>query len=236
MKIKKAFFDLYGTLLPLDPDGFVKEYFGGLCKKLAPRGYEPQKLVGSIWKGTAAMVANDGSRTNEQVFWDVFADIYGEEAKGDIEIFDEFYREDFCSIKAIDVCDPKAAETVRALKARGVGIVVATNPIFPLTAQKTRLKKAGIDPSEVEYITSYENSHYCKPNPEYYSEIMRVLGCKAEECVMIGNDVGEDMIAGALGFDVFLLTNCMINTADADITKYDRGGFDELRVWLDGKI
>lgn len=53
---------------------------------------------------------------------------------------------------------------------------------------------------------------------------------------MIGNDVGEDMIAGKLGFDVFLLTNCMINTADADITKYDRGGFDELRVWLYGKI
>lgn len=49
---------------------------------------------------------------------------------------------------------------------------------------------------------------------------------------MIGNDVGEDMVAKELGIKVFLLTDCIINRKNADITMYDKGGFDELIDWL----
>ena len=64
--IKTVIFDLDGTLLPMDQEAFTKYYFGLLAKKLAPHGYEPEKLIKSIWAGTAAMVKNDGSRTNEE--------------------------------------------------------------------------------------------------------------------------------------------------------------------------
>ena len=50
-QIKVVLFDLDGTLLPMDQDEFVKAYFGGIAKKLAPYGYEPNKLVKSIWAG-----------------------------------------------------------------------------------------------------------------------------------------------------------------------------------------
>ena len=45
MPIKAVLFDLDGTLLPMDQDLFVKYYFGSLAKKLAPHGYEAQKLI-----------------------------------------------------------------------------------------------------------------------------------------------------------------------------------------------
>lgn len=62
--------------------------------------------------------------------------------------------------------------------------------------------------------------------------MLRNIGCEPHECVMIGNDVGEDMVAKELGIKVFLLTDCIINRKNADITMYDKGGFDELIDWL----
>ena len=62
-KIKAVLFDLDGTLLPMDQDVFTKGYFKFLIKKAAPYGYEPEKLISSIWQGTAAMVKNTGPVT-----------------------------------------------------------------------------------------------------------------------------------------------------------------------------
>ena len=45
MNFTTILFDLDGTLLPMDQDEFVKAYFSKLAKKLAPLGYEPQKLI-----------------------------------------------------------------------------------------------------------------------------------------------------------------------------------------------
>ena len=72
MKISTVLFDLDGTLLPMDNDEFTKGYFKLLVKKLAPYGYEQQELVSAIWKGTAAMVKNDGTLSNYDVFWKAF--------------------------------------------------------------------------------------------------------------------------------------------------------------------
>ena len=54
--IKVVMFDLDGTLLPMDQEKFVNEYFSGLGKKLAPYGYDPQTVVGAVFQGVKAMV------------------------------------------------------------------------------------------------------------------------------------------------------------------------------------
>ena len=41
------------------------------------------------------------------------------------------------------------------------------------------------------------------------------------------------MIAAELGMKVFLLTDCLINKQNADITQYPHGGFDELRHYIE---
>lgn len=76
--------------------------------------------------------------------------------------------------------------------------------------------------------TTYENSCYCKPNLQYYRSILQQLDIPADECLMVGNDVGEDMVAQELGMDVFLLTDCLINRRNEEISHYPQGGFSEL--------
>lgn len=233
MNLKMVLFDLDGTLLPMDQEAFTKYYFGLLAKTLAPHGYEPEKLIDGIWKGTAAMVKNPGEKTNEAVFWDTFAALMGEHVRNDEPIFDRFYRTDFAGAKAACGFNPKAAETVSHVKALGLRTALATNPIFPAIATENRMEWAGLNKADFELCTTYENACHCKPNPAYYQDILDKLGVKGEECLMVGNDVKEDMVAQKLGMKVFLLTDCLINKNDADISVYPHGSFDELNAWLD---
>lgn len=233
MKLKWILFDLDGTLLPMDQDVFVKAYFKQLAKRLAPFGYEPEKLVKTIWAGTGAMVVNDGHAKNIDVFWDAFAGIYGEESRGIKPEVDAFYSNEFC--KAQESCgfNPEAKKAVEAIKAMGYSVALATNPIFPAVATRRRIDWAGLTPEDFAIYTTYENSCHCKPNPEYYKDVCAAIGANPEECLMVGNDVGEDMIpAEGLGMKVFLLTDCLINKDGVDISRYPNGSFAELLAYV----
>lgn len=230
--IKLVLFDLDGTLLPMDQEVFGKAYFSGLSQKLAPFGYEPKALVGGILEGTKAMVLNDGSCTNEEAFWKRFEAIFGAQVREQEPIFRDFYAKEFQLAK--DACgyDKRAKEVISAIKEKGLRVVLATNPIFPAIATESRIRWAGLSPEDFELYTTYENSHFCKPNPKYYLEILEKVGVSSEECLMVGNDVTEDMVAETLGMQVFLLTDCMINKDEKDISGYPQGSFEELRNYL----
>ncbi len=232
MSITTVLFDLDGTLLPMNQDVFVKDYFGRIAAKLAPQGYDPKKLIDTIWRGTAAMVKNDGSKTNEEAFWEYAVTVYGDRIVQDKRFFDDFYEEEFDKIKAVCGYHPAAAEIVHSLKEQGYGVALATNPIFPARATQWRIQWAGLIPEDFELYTTYENSRYCKSNLDYYRDVLTRLNVKAEECLMVGNDVGEDMIARELGMQVFLLTDCMINKAGTDISVYPHGDLDALKAYL----
>ena len=88
MQIKAVLFDLDGTLLPMNMDEFVKTYFTLLSKRMAEFGYDPKELTATIWAGTKAMMKNDGKVTNETVFWQAFADKYGDAYLTDQDKFD----------------------------------------------------------------------------------------------------------------------------------------------------
>ena len=100
------------------------------------------------------------------------------------------------------------------------------------TIAETRIRWAGLEPDEFEFFTTYENSNYCKPNLGYYREVLEKAGLNGEDCLMVGNDVGEDMVAAELGMKVFLLTDCMINKENKDINQYPHGGFEELKKYI----
>ena len=232
MNINAILFDLDGTLLPMDQDLFMKYYFGSLAAKLVPHGYDKDTLVNNVWSGTKAMVMNNGSKTNEEAFWDTFCTLVGKDCRPDMPIFDSFYRNEFAAAK--NACQPTPAvkEVVDLIKASGKRLILATNPLFPAVATENRITWAGLAKEDFEMITTYENSSYCKPNPKYYVEILEKTGLKPEECLMVGNNAEEDMIAETLGMQVFLLTNCLINEKSADISKYPQGGFEELKTFI----
>lgn len=233
---KTILFDLDGTLLPMDQDAFTKGYFKLLAKKLAPRGYDPAALVDHIWAGTAAMVKNDGSRTNEAAFWSAFAGFYGRErVEKDLPLFDEFYRVEFQEAKALCGHNPKALQAVAACKAAGYRVALATNPIFPAYATESRIRWAGLAPEDFALYTTYENIGYCKPNPDYYREVAAQLGCQTADCLMVGNDVDEDMIAARqAGMEGFLLTDCLVNREGKDLSAYPQGSFEDFLEFLKG--
>ena len=233
MQTKMILFDLDGTLLPMDQDIFVKTYFGLLAKKLANYGYDPEKLIQSVWAGTGAMIKNDGSLSNEDRFWKVFSDAYGADCKKDIALFDAFYRNEFTGVKEICGYHPQAAEAVRKLKEKGFRIALATNPLFPQIATQNRIRWTGLMPEDFEFYTTYEESRYCKPNIKYYEYVIEKAGVKPEECLMVGNDVTEDMVVTTMGMKVFLLTDCLINKDEKDISEYPNGSFTELLAYVD---
>ena len=232
MAIKAILFDLDGTLLPMDQDKYIKAYFGGMVKKLAPHGYDPNALTGAIWKGTEAMIKNDGGAANEERFWTTYCSILGENARQSEEILEDFYNNEYQSVKSVCGFAPESAEIIGALKKRGIRTILATNPVFPKIATDSRIRWAGLLPEDFELVTTFENSRYTKPNPKYFEDILRQCGLCPEECVMVGNDVADDMIAEKLGMKVFLLTDCLINTQNADISAYPQGGFDDLKDFL----
>ena len=232
--IKTILFDLDGTLLPMDQDKFVNAYMGLLSKKAMKYGYNPESIVKTIWKGTSMMIKNDGDSTNEDVFWHVFANIYGQEALKDKAIFDDFYLNEFQLVQESCGYTPYAKKIIDKLKSQNYRLVLATNPIFPSIATESRIKWAGIKPSDFELYTTYENYIHSKPNLEYYKDILAQIDCKPEECLMVGNDVDDDMVVSELGMDTFLLTECLINKNNKDLDHYKKGSYKDLLDYIDG--
>lgn len=226
--IKVVMFDLDGTLLPMDQDTFVKAYFGGLAKKMLPFGYEPTAVVDAVRRGVGAMIKNDGEKTNETVFWNVFANLLGEEIREREPDFEDYYKNEFQKLK--DVCgfNPRAKEVVELVKSKGFRPVLATSPMFPKIATESRTRWAGLETNDFEIVTTYEDYSFAKPSLGYYKAVIEKLGVSPNECAMIGNDALEDMVVKELGVRVFLLTDCLINRKEQDINEFEHGSYPEL--------
>lgn len=233
--MKAVLFDMDGTLLPMDLNHFVRRYFDALGAHFVPFGYDPKKLIAAVWKCTDAMVVNDGTLLNEQVFWNGMANEYGDGILNDIRMFDEFYETDFKRLQEVCGFSADAAKTVKRLKAAGARLVLASNPVFPYEGQAERLRWSGNDPADFELITTYSNAHYCKPNVGYFKEIADALGLAPSDCLMVGNDVSDDGAAIAAGMELFLLTDNLINKNGADISAIPHGGYKELNAYLEQK-
>lgn len=234
--IKAILFDLDGTLLPQDQDKFTAEYFSLLGSHHAKYGHDAKFTVDSVWKGIGAMFKNNGEDTNENVFWRAFEKVFGK-SKAEVKpLFDEYYANDFDKLKKFCSFTGGAAAAVAAAKNHGVPVVLATNPIFPIEAQVKRVQWAGVNPEEFAFITSYENSRYTKPRTGYYIDIANALGVNPEECVMIGNDTDDDLSAAKVGMQAFLVTDCLINRTNIDISALPHGNMDKLVEFIQLRI
>lgn len=218
-KKRAILFDLDGTLLPMNQEEFTKGYFKFLAKKLAPHGYDPEKLVTGLWIGVEAMVKNDGAQTNTDRFWVVFNEFMGRDCTVDEPIFSDFYQNEFHQAKQFTRPNPLAPEVVAAAREKADLVILATNPLFPREGQQTRLSFIGLKDTDFDWVTDYENSHFCKPNPKYYQEILSRFDLDSKDCLMIGNDVEEDMLPVlGLGMEAFIVTDCLISRENREIS------------------
>ena len=191
-------------------------------------GYAPEAIVKGMWAGCKAMVQNDGAVLNHKRFWDTFAGILGEDIRAEEQCLDEFYLGEFDTVRAVLRGESCAKEIVDLLKEKGYTVVLATNPLFPEQAQRTRMSWAGLTPQDFTLVTHYANSHYCKPNPLYYREILDTIEKTPEECLMIGNSVSEDMIASSLGMQTYLVTGFVENPHGEPTDGFMQGSLEEF--------
>ena len=232
-KITTVLFDLDGTLIRMDQDEFIRLYFSYLLDKLADLGYDKAVMYETLEKAIYLTKRNNGDMTNESRFWQVFNECVGTERADLTDALEDFYRNEYIDVVA-GSCSPyeRAGEMIDAARRNGLRVVLATNPLFPAVATHARIRHGGMLPEDFEYITTYENSSYCKPNPNYYSELLQKLGVSADECVVIGNDTKDDFCALSLGIPVFILTECLINKDKVDLSLYPHGGFDEVISYI----
>ncbi len=208
---KTLLLDLDGTLLGVDMRVFLKEYFAKLGEHLE-HIISPETLVKCLKSSTQVMIDNlEPDKTNKQVFCENFLKKVDIPA-GQMELLlEDFYLNKFKYLEPFTRQLPEAREVMEAAFSRGYRLVLATNPVFPYLAIKQRMEWGGVDSYPYKLITSYENMHFCKPNLQYFQEIMEKVGARPHECLMIGNDMDDDMVASEAGIKTYLVEDYLID-------------------------
>ena len=222
-------FDLDGTLLPMDMQLFTKIYFKELGDFFADL-IDPKEMISFVLTSTVEMITNIEDRSNEEVFTSRFGKLI--ESKGELETFrqrfDKFYDTVFTETKNAIFTMPIMQKSVEILREKGYQLVIATNPLFPLKAIEHRIRWAGFEPSDFSYISYYEKNHFCKPQIKFYEEVLKDIGKKPGECLMVGNDVQEDVIAGKLGIKTYLITNQLLHRTEEEIMADHIGTYEDF--------
>lgn len=203
--LRAVLFDLDGTLLDSNMEYFLPHYFQRLSARmvhLAP----PKEFIAHLLQATEVMVANDGRATNEEVFAAAFYPFAGL-TQAELEpLFLDFYAHDFPKLQEVTRRRPEARSVVQLTFASGYDVAITTNPLFPETAIRQRMAWAGVDDFPFRWVTTYENSHYCKPNHSYWAEVCSQLGYPPEKCLVVG-DEHMDMVAAHIGCPTYLVTS-----------------------------
>ncbi len=226
---KAVFFDLDGTLLPIDMDRFLKEYFDDIAALAQARGYDPQRFVHAVGVGVRSMAGSQGGLNCER-YWATFMEQMGEGDLAEYQCFmDEYYDKHFGSLGSlVPNPNPDAARAVATLREKGYTLFLTTMPLFPRTAVEKRLEWAGVPASSFERITTYDNSTSTKPHLAYYQENLEVAGLPAEEVLMVGNNTREDLAAMKLGCDGYLVTDWLLDPDGFDIESVKHGSLAQF--------
>jgi len=229
LPIKAILFDLDGTLVKDSMDTFLPPYFAALTKQVAHLT-PPDKFIAQLTASTRAMVANtDPTRTMEEIFAADFFPKLGVARETLTPLLDDFYAREYPQLRSLIQPIPDARRAVELAIQRGYQVVVATMPVFPGTALRQRMEWGGLGDLPFALVTDYEIMHASKPHSAYYREIAALIHCAPEDCVMVGNEIENDIMpAKRAGMKTFLVTN---GTTGKDVPADWRGtlkNFSEL--------
>ena len=229
-KINTILFDLDGTLLSINMKDFENIYYSSLSasfKDIMP----PDNFMKILYGSVMAMVNNTEHRTNEEVFMEAMKTHVNDDLEKYADMFSTYYKNDFDVLKEAVLDTTEMQEATKALKSKGYNLVIATNPLFPKEAIEKRIQWSGIDRSDFSYVSYFEKNHYCKPNLQYYEEILESIDKRPEECMMVGNDALEDLVAGKLGITTYLVTDHLLNRNEVEIKADHIGDYKDFLLF-----
>lgn len=230
---RAIFFDLDGTLVPMELEEFLGGYYRALGNFVEARGYDREAFLAALNKGVVSMMKHPDGTRNDEAFWETFPTLVGS-ARSELEpLMLDFYEHDFGHVGDSVAPAQAAQRAVAALSAKGYPLALTTMPLFPQIAVEWRLRWAGVDPALFQRITTYENSTSTKPKLAYFAENVAAFGVRGSDVLMVGNNTVEDLVACGLGSDAFLVTNHMIDPIGLDLATVKHGTIDEFADWAE---
>jgi FMN phosphatase YigB (HAD superfamily) len=187
--------DLDDTLISNQMDTFIPVYLDALGKRFVKYG-DPELLISKLLAATEKMMNNTKPDfTLKDTFDENYFPQIGIEYDILQPVIDDFYANQFASLKKLTKPREEAVELINEAFKRDYRIVIATNPLFPKSAIYQRLDWGNLSPDDYKYsiITTYEDFHFAKPNPAYFAEILAQMGWIDGPVVVVGNDIQADI-------------------------------------------
>ena len=203
--IKAILLDLDNTLVLFDETAFYLRYMERIMPYFAD--IVPQETFRDrLLRGIRGLAQNDGSRPNSHHFMDIFCENLDGSRAVIWDRFMAFYTTEYDQIPVAVELPAGLMSIIDQLDAWQLRLVVATNPLFPKIAQEKRMAWAGLEPARFELLTHLENMSFVKPRAGYYHQICDRIGLPPHQCLMVGNDAVNDMVAGTVGMKTYLTT------------------------------
>jgi FMN phosphatase YigB (HAD superfamily) len=240
--IKAVLLDLDDTLISTNTALFFPAYLrmlGEFAAFIAPPDTFVQQVVSSY---DATLQTRDVTdRLYERYLRRLSANLpTSMDEQGLAATFADFYAERYGSLSDQIRPRPETPAFLDWLFEHNYRVVVATNPAIPENATLQRMAWGGIPAADYPFatITTLENMHFGKPQPEYFEEILLRLDISAGEAIMIGDDWENDIVgAAACGLNTFWIAPAgALPPDDTPITGY--GTYQHLIAlvqagWLD---
>lgn len=200
--LEAVLFDLDGTLLDIDGEGFLDAYVDGLIGTWGPP--DPEAFRRFVMAASVPIFAPHPAATNGEVFRAHLAAHLGITPEDVWRRIADYHDRGFPGLAWPARPLPAARRCVRDCLDLGLRVAVATTPIYLPEVVGLRLRWAGLDDLPWDLVTHSENMHRCKPDPGYFAEVAELLGVPPAACVMVGDDAMQDGPARQVGMDVLL--------------------------------
>jgi FMN phosphatase YigB (HAD superfamily) len=207
--IRAILLDLDNTLIENPPFQFVRRYIDDMTAYLHERF--PQVSAEAIEHAHRTAIRNviidvNPLTLNIEVFREQFSMLSGLDGNEFREPFASYYRDYYPSLQLLTRPKASAPILVEWLLDHQYDVAIATNPLFESEPVAQRLSWAGLDPVDwpFTFVSSLNVSHYTKPHPMYYEEILARVGVEPEETLMVGDDWQNDILPATMaGLNTF---------------------------------
>lgn len=230
--LQGVLFDLDGTLVDVDMYVFIPAYLRRLSDFFSDlidaRRFRREMLAAT----TTMLQSKKRSASNEEMLLSLLFRRLGIGQGQFQERLQQFINDGLDSLRPLVQSLPLAHSILQSCADRGLRLVLATNPVFPLQIVEARLRWGGLANLPFDLVTSYENSRYCKPDRRYFEDVLDFLQIPAETCLMVGNDTDHDLAAQQVGISTFLVDTCLVNRGDSPFEADWQGNHGDLLRFL----
>lgn len=192
--IKAVLLDLDNTLLGNPDLAFATAFLKALNSFL----HEKHQLTeaGNVFRAALHHALRE-DRVDQSIQMRLLAQLTNSELRPKVgwdNALQAFYAEVYPQLLGYSSPFAEAEETLTRLQKLRLAQVIATNPLYPETAVRERLRWAGLSDREFALITHSGNMHFSKPNSAYFAEILARVGVEPDEALMVGDSLDKDIL------------------------------------------